>query len=204
MHTPEHFKVTDKNEIYAFFEDNAFGQLISNLNGRPCSSHAPFLLSSDKSKVYCHLAKQNTQVKNLDGQEVLVTLQGAHDYISPSWYVGSGVPTWNYQALHIYGRCKVFSDPDSLKRVVDTLTNKFESQFNKPWQPDYKSSMLGAIVGIEITITEIQCQYKLSQNRPPQDQKNVATQLKNNGSTLLADVMENAQIKQYKSDTPGT
>jgi transcriptional regulator len=119
----------------------------------------------------------------------LVTLQGAHDYISPSWYAGSGVPTWNYQAVHVYGQCKVFNEPNELKRVVDALTKKYESSFPTPWQPDYGSSMLGAIVGIEIDINEIQCQYKLSQNRSEQDKQQVIEQLKLSGSKQLAEAM---------------
>ncbi len=39
-----------------------------------------------------------------------MTLQGPHDYISPSWYSSPGVRTWNYQPVHFYGKCSVFDD----------------------------------------------------------------------------------------------
>ncbi|MBL6999107.1 MAG: FMN-binding negative transcriptional regulator [Gammaproteobacteria bacterium] len=190
MHIPKHFIVTNQNEIQSFIESNAFGQLISNSGGRPVSTHIPFLLSDDKTRLLGHLARINPQLRDIEGQEVLVTLQGAHDYISPSWYAGSGVPTWNYQAVHIYGQCRVFNDPAKLKRVVDTLTDKYESGFSTPWQPEYNAAMLGAISGIEICISEIQCQYKLSQNRSAQDRTQVIQQLKANGSTQLAEAMQ--------------
>ena len=189
MYIPKHFEVTDDKEIYAFIELNGFGQLISIFEGRLFSTHIPFILSEDRAKLLGHLASKNPQVNDIDGQEVLVTLQGAHDYISPSWYEGSGVPTWSYQAVHIYGRCKVFSDPKKLKLAVDMLTEKYESRFSEPWNPDYNSSMLGAIIGLEIDINEIQCKYKLSQNRSEQDQKQVIEQLKINGSLQLSEVM---------------
>ena len=190
MYIPKHFEVTDESEIYAFIEDNAFGQLISNCDGRLFSSHIPFFLSSDKTKLIGHLAKQNPQAHDIEDQEVLVTFQGAHDYISPSWYVGSGVPTWNYQSVHIYGPCKIFNTPGALSQVVDTLTEKYESKLSNPWQPKYKPSLLGAIVGVEITISEIQCKYKLSQNRSTQDQEQVIKQLKVNGSNKMAEAMQ--------------
>lgn len=95
MYIPKPFQVEDKNEIFRFVEANAFGQLISNLDGRPFSTHLPFWLSKDKTHVFAHLAKQNPQLKSMDGQEVLITLEGSHDYISPSWYDSAGVPTWN-------------------------------------------------------------------------------------------------------------
>ena len=190
MFIPKHFEITDDQEIVSFIETNAFGQLISNVDGRPFSTHIPFLLSEDRSKLLAHFAKQNPQAKNVDNQEVLVSLQGEHDYISPSWYLGAGVPTWNYQAVHIYGRCETFSDPTRLKKVVEDLAEKYESDFPEPWIPEYKPSMLEGIVGIEVNISEVQCQYKLSQNRPPKDREQVVEALRLSGSIRLAEAMQ--------------
>jgi transcriptional regulator len=50
--------------------------------------------------------------------------------------------------------------------------------------------MLTAIVGVEITITEVQCKYKLSQNRSAPDRVQVVEKLKSLGSTRLAEAME--------------
>ena len=194
MYIPKHFEVTDEKEIFSFIEDNAFGQLVSLVEGRLFSTHIPFLLSEDKTKIIGHLAAQNPQHSDLNEQEVLVTLEGTHDYISPAWYNSPGVPTWNYQAVHIYGQCKVFRNAEKLKRVVDTLTNKYEAAFEKPWQAEYNSSMLGAIVGIEVSIREIQCKYKLSQNRSVQDQAQVIIQLDALGSSKLAKAMERNEL----------
>ena len=194
MYIPKHFEITDEKEIAAFINENAFGQLVSKSDGRITSTHIPFLLSDDKTKLLCHISKQNPQAKDIEGQEVLVTLQGEHDYISPSWYVGKGVPTWNYQAVHIYGQCKLFNDAVALKGVVESLTSKYESGFSKPWLPEYNSSMLKAIIGIEISISEIECQYKLSQNRSFADKESVIAQLKSSGSIKLAEEIERIEL----------
>jgi transcriptional regulator len=194
MYTPEYFKVTDEKEIFAFIEASAFDQLISSSGGRLFSTHLPFLLSEDKTSLLGHLARQNQQLQNIEYQEVMVTLQGAHDYISPSWYVNPGVPTWNYQAAHVYGRCSVFTGRSDLKKIVDTLTSKYESQFDTPWKPDYNPSMLGAIVGIKIAISEIQCKFNLSQNRSAQDQAQVIQRLKANGSNQMAEAMQRHEL----------
>jgi len=193
MYIPPHFEVTDKAEIFTFIEANAFGQLISTIDGRFFSTHMPFLLGADHNLLLGHLARANPQWRNIEGQEVLITLQGPHDYISPSWYHSPGVPTWNYQAVHIYGRCQVFEDDTKLKQVVDKLTEKFESSFEQPWQPDYKASMLRAIVGIEIEIAEIQCKYKLSQNRSDEDQAGVIKALGKRGSDQVAKAMADSR-----------
>ncbi|WP_426415057.1 FMN-binding negative transcriptional regulator [Aestuariirhabdus sp. LZHN29] len=189
MYVPKHFAVTDRDELHRFIDANGFGQLISNAGGRLFSTHIPFLLSADNSKLLGHLAKQNPQLEEVDGQEVLVTLQGAHDYISPAWYASPGVPTWNYQAVHVYGTCKIIDDADAVQTIVNALTHRYESEYENPWQPQYKASMLGAIAGIEITIGELQGKYKLSQNRSAKDRQQVVEQLTLNGSTQLAAAM---------------
>ena len=194
MYIPKHFEVTDKDEIFAFVEANAFGQLISNVGGKLFSTHLPFLMSEDRSKIIGHLAIQNPQFDEIDGQEVLITLEGAHDYISPNWYSSPGVPTWNYQAAHIYGQCSAFQSTEELQELVNALTAKYEAAFKTPWQPEYKPSMLGAIVGVEVKISEIQCKYKLSQNRSSQDRSQVIEQLKIAGSNKLAEVMERNEL----------
>jgi len=194
MYLPKHFEVTDKEEIFAFIEAHAFAQLISNVDGRPFSTHLPFLLSDDKTKLIGHLAKANPQHKTIENQEVLVTFQGAHDYISPSWFVTPGVPTWNYQAVHIYGTCEVIDDHEKIAGIVNSLTNKHESVFEKRWQPEYKAAMLGAIVGIEISIEEIQGKYKMSQNRSEQDQKQIMANLEETGSPGLAGEMQRNKL----------
>ena len=194
MYIPKPFEVTDKDEIFAFVEANAFGQLVSNVNGRLFSTHLPFLISEDRSKIIGHLALQNPQHTEINGQEVLITLEGAHDYISPAWYSSPGVPTWNYQAVHIYGVCTVFHGNNELQNVVNALTNRYEARFENPWQPEYKPAILSAMVGVEITIDEIQCKYKLSQNRSAQDRSRVIQQLKITGSNSLAEAMERNEL----------
>ena len=184
------FKISDEKEIVAFIQANAFGQLISNKQDRLLSSHIPFLLSSDNKKISGHLAKANPQVQDIEGQKVLITLQGAHDYISPSWYESAGVPTWNYQAVHIYGTCTTFDEPERMKTVVDALTAKYEAQFAKPWITNYKAAMLRAIVGFEVEVSDIQASYKLSQNKSDQDREQVIAQLEKQGSFDLAKAMK--------------
>ncbi|WNO07950.1 FMN-binding negative transcriptional regulator [Teredinibacter sp. KSP-S5-2] len=190
MHIPKYFEITDKEEILSFVQANAFGQLISHVSGRIFSTHMPFLLSNDNTKMLGHLAGNNPQCNELDGQEVMITLEGPHDYISPSWYKSPGVPTWNYQAVHIYGRARIFTDLDRLQYVVDKLTEKYESLLTPPWQPEYNNAMLKAIVGVEISIDDIQCQYKLSQNRSAEDREQVIDRLCDLGSIKLAEAMK--------------
>ena len=191
MYIPSHFEVTDLAEIHAFIEANGFGQLITDVDGRPFSTHLPVMFGSDKDRLICHLAKANPQSQSLHGKQILVTLEGPHDYISPSWYHSPGVPTWNYQAVHIYGVCEVFTDMIRLDAVVRALTQKYEAKQKDPWKPEFNPARLGAIVGVEISIQEIQCKYKLSQNRPDEDRIEVIQRLEERGAINLAQAMRN-------------
>jgi transcriptional regulator len=190
MYIPKHFHITDREEIFAFIEHHAFGQIISTLKGRLFSSHLPFLVSDDRQKILGHFARHNPQCNEINEQEVLITLEGPHGYISPSWYINPGVPTWDYQAVHIYGVCKVIPQLDAVKTIVDTLSNKYEIAFETYWKPEYNAGMLKHIVGFEVEITDIQCQYKLSQNRSEQDVGSVIEHLEARGSTALADAVK--------------
>ncbi|GJM11755.1 MAG: transcriptional regulator [Pseudohongiella sp.] len=189
MYIPKHFEITDETLINKFIEENSFGQLISIQDGALTATHLPFLFDQQRNLLIGHLAKANPQWQQIDDQEVLVTLQGGHAYVSPSWYSSAGVPTWNYQAVHISGIAKSFTDSDKLKQVVDALTTQNEAAYEHPWVPDYAASMLGGIVGIEIEISSKQCKFKLSQNRSETDRTGVKKQLGAGGHETLSGAM---------------
>ena len=195
MYIPKHFAVSDKEEIDRFIDQNSFGVMVSQQAGDTIASHVPVYRSS-ATQLQIHIAKANPQWQELDGQRVLIVLQGLHDYISPTWYERpGGVPTWNYQAVHIYGTAKCFSDTAKLDALVKALSHRYESARPNPWQPDYNPNMLTAIIGIEIEIDDIQCKFKLSQNRPVTDIENVSSELAEAGNPALAAAMR-SQIKK--------
>ena len=148
-------------------------------------------MSNDNLLLKCHIAKSNPQWEGIEDQEVLITFQGPHDYVSPSWYNSPGVPTWNYQSVHIYGKPQLITETEKLGSLVSELTGIYESTLEKPWKPEYKESILKAIIGIEIRITDIQCKYKLSQNRSEDDRLQVVEEHKKRGSIKLSKATKN-------------
>lgn len=190
MYIPKHFLIKEDEKITSFLKQNSFGELVSIVDGKPFSTHLPFLIDEPHKTVRMHIAKGNPQWKNLSGQQVLLVVSGPHGYISPAWYLSPGVPTWNYQAVHMYGEATLVSDNEELKSIVDGLTKIEEEKYPSPWVPEYAASMLQGIVGIEVRISEIQCKFKLSQNRSTTDQASVVEALSKEGSTMLAGAME--------------
>jgi len=190
LYAPKSFEVTDQHELFSFVRQHGFGQLISHHQGELFVSHIPFLISDDNRRLLCHLARQNPQQEDIEGQKILVVMNGPHGYISPTWYADSGVPTWNFQAVHIAGKAKVINDPEWVKNVIHGLSEKYESTSPEPWTMNYPEQMLNHIVGIEVEILEIKGKYKLSQNRSAADRAGVIEKLNALGQKELAGVME--------------
>ncbi len=185
MYIPSYFKIDDREIMDQFIRDNSFGVLVSLEDGAPVASHLPFHYHEDGT-LLCHVAKANPQWRDLEGQKVLIIFPGPHAYVSPTWYEGAGVPTWNYQAVHVVGEASSFQDEDRLAELVRTLSALHESGSETPWEGEFDTRMLKAIVGIQIKIEQIQGKFKLSQNKSSQDRRNVIDQLDKQGETALA------------------
>lgn len=185
MYIPQHFKETNSERVSALIEGNSFGMLVTALDGVPFVSHLPFIFehaAGSNGKLLCHMARANPQWQHFSScSEVLAVFQGPHAYVSPSWYSSPGVPTWNYAVVHLRGKPRLIENEYELESLVERLTNVYESHMPRPWKPKLKderrTKLLNMIVGFEIEVTDIQAKFKLSQNRPPQDQQNVVEKL---------------------------
>jgi predicted FMN-binding regulatory protein PaiB/ribosomal protein S18 acetylase RimI-like enzyme len=201
MYIPGLFKVTDSNAIREFIDHNGFGIIINTVNGRLWATHVPMLLTKDKDGkdiLSGHLSKANSQWKEFEKSgEVLVVFPGSHSYISSSWYDHENVPTWNYLAVHVYGKIKTI-DGDELKEELSKIVNKYEAVMPHPVSVErmtesFVQSEMKGIVGFKISITEIQAANKLSQNRDEKNYKRIIEGLENagdNNSIEMAEIMK--------------
>ncbi len=208
MHVPKPFKMSDFSQQLDFIDKNSFGVLTSCTTNSPDiegenllqATHLPFLLDKyqgSKGTLYTHIAKANSHVKMLDKQDALIIFNGPHGYISPTWYLSQpAVPTWNYAAVHVYGKVELLSAASTLD-VINRTIAKYEQGLNddKATIPDaYKQKLLGAIVGLKITISSIEGQQKLSQNRSRDEQLALVSTLEN--SSNLEDVALAKHMKE--------
>jgi transcriptional regulator len=132
----------------------------------------------------------------LENDQVLAVFSGPHSYISSSWYDHENLPTWNYIAVHVYGKIKIIEEEAviaSLKKLVD----KYEGESENPIRVEDLSQktlmQTRGIVAFEIEITEIQATKKLSQNRDEFNYKNIISELEKSGenqSVTLANEMK--------------
>lgn len=132
--------------------------------------------------------------------EVLVLFNSpVHSYVSPRYYketkpdTGKVVPTWNYSAVQVYGRCRIHhSGPAAssfLQRQVTDLTNHNEPRSGGQWKvadaPErYVDLLKKGIIGIEITIERIEGRFKMSQEMKGGDWEGVKEGFKAMGGEL--------------------
>jgi transcriptional regulator len=136
--------------------------------------------------------------------------QGPDGYITPNWYPsktqnGKVVPTWNYAAVHAYGRPEVMNEADWLHRHVTELTVQQERSEAKPWAvsdapKSYVDAMLRGIVGFRFAIARLEGKWKMSQNREPQDRDGVVKGLGRRGHS---DDLEMAGLIAQQQKPPG-
>jgi transcriptional regulator len=113
--------------------------------------------------------------------------QGPNAYISSYWYGHEEVPTWNYQAVHVYGNASIL-EKDELIEELTMMLEKYEENRENPvlWDklsPHLLESELKGIVGFKLKVGEIKAAYKLSQNQNGSDYMNIIDKLQNEGNT---------------------
>jgi transcriptional regulator len=200
MYIPKAFREDDISIIHKLMQEYSFATLITQHEGLPFATHLPFILDTQRGQygtLLSHMARANQQWHDFDSaQEVLVIFQGPHAYISPSWYeVELSVPTWNYAVAHAYGFPGLIGDEEVIYKLLKTLIETHESQFEKPWpfelSDDYLQKMMRGIVCFEIEITRLEGKFKLSQNRTEAERENVIAALEEATNTLaVAELMK--------------
>lgn len=202
MYIPKYFKITDMDEVRDFIQENSFGTIVSTEQGKPIATHLPLQLLKEGDAFYItgHMAYANPQWKTFDGENVLVIFQGPHAYISSSWYNHENVPTWNYQAVHVYGTATIMSEQE-LEEDLLLLLQKYEQHRENAvlWEtlsPQTRKQIKG-IVGFKIKVEEVQAAYKLSQNRKDEDYQNIIDKLTeeaDSNSHQMAKIMKNRKL----------
>lgn len=204
MYIPSAFAETRADVLAKFVAQYSFGAVVtSDASAGLCASHLPLLFDvgegSRSATIYSHMAKANPQWKFLRSEiEVLVIFTGPHTYISPRWYEAKlAVPTWNYTAVHVYGRPRLIDDPKQVRQILSQTVEKYESTGPGAWRDsdlpeDFVTKMTSAVVAFAIDVTRIEGKFKLNQNRSSADRKGVIAALDAAGSQdsrAIADLM---------------
>jgi len=190
MYVPPAFAVDDQPTLFDFAERHSFATLVSQHDGAPMASHLPLLIDrahGERGAVIGHMARANPQWTDAAGQNVLVVFAGPHAYVSPTWYAEPNtVPTWNYTAVHAYGRLELIDDADELLALLARTVDVYERKMPQPWRFDPTTPLAAAlvkqIVGFRIAVDRWEGKWKLNQNHSAERRKRVAAALENQPS----------------------
>lgn len=184
MYIPPHFNQANKQTLLALVRDHPLATLITLSTDGLNANHIPLVWMDDGSTFGClqgHVAKANPMI--LDQNDVLAIFQAENAYISPSWYAtkqqsGKVVPTWNYAAVHAYGKLQAITDVAWIRSHLDALTAQHEAALPLPWAlsdapHDFTEALIEHIVGIEIRLTRLQGKWKVSQNQSTENRNGV-------------------------------
>jgi len=185
MYTPEPFRQTDREAIFDFMQAHGFATVVSRHDDEPFASHLPLLVdraAGPNGTITGHLARANPQWTDAAGQTVLVIFSGPHAYISPRWYAEPNVvPTWNYTAVHAYGRWETWDDATTVKQIVADTTAFYEQNLPEPWPLDVDTPLVEGlakqIVGFRIVVDRLEAKFKLNQNHSQARRDRVITEL---------------------------
>lgn len=217
MYTPPPFK-SDRAANLAFAEARGFGLACAWDGAKPIASPLPFYLSfadDGTPRALFHVARHNPLVKLAGGANPwLLAVNGADAYVSPDWYVSPDqVPTWLYQVVHLTGTVRALSDAE-LAEQIETLSAKFENRLlpKKPWVSSKMTAgrldaMKKAIVGLEMTVEEIEGSFKLNQQKSDADYTAISNALASQGDTdasEIAGLMREARPQAFMTETAAT
>jgi transcriptional regulator len=195
MYVQNLFAETRPKALFSLIADHPLGAVIS-MQPSVEIDHLPFSVHPELGPagvLRCHSARANPLWPALqtDGA-VTVVFQSPSAYISPSWMPGRRkhgkvAPSWNYAAVHVYGRARIIEEAMWLRQHLQDLIAAQEIHRNDAWSldeapPDFVAQLLEHIVGIEIQVERLVGKWFVGQQRSPNDRAGVVAGLLKEGT----------------------
>ena len=196
MYIPNLFKLEDSAEQIAFMKRYSFATIITVKDNVPIATQLPFVIeeSSDKLFLSSHFAIANEQTKYIEANTSLVIFSEPHAYISPAHYnKRESVPTWDYIAVHAYGKAKIIEDEIVKLKALEKMILYYEKDYMKQWDSlsdKFRKGMASGIVAFDLEVADLQAQKKLSQNKSEAERNRIVAQLEKSDNTVEKDIAE--------------
>ncbi|NRD24767.1 FMN-binding negative transcriptional regulator [Winogradskyella litoriviva] len=168
---PKHHQDYNKNHMIEVLKTYPLATVISVKDNQPFITHLPLIYKNEK--LVGHIDINNPQAQLLkNNNDITVIFGGPECYISPSIYSATQLPTWNYIKVHLKGNVNAIEDKAALKQSLITMTEFLEAP-NHNYTLEANNPRLDAnlkyIEMFEITITNWEGKFKLSQDKKPTD-----------------------------------
>lgn len=189
MYVNPHFAERELPVLQDIVENVRFGVLVTCSEG-PLAAHIPFVLHRDQGRLgtlVAHVAARDPLARHLDGEhEALAIFSAPRAYISPRWCPSGGLPTYNFLAVHAYGRPRRLEDRNVVLGHLAELVAVHERRSSQPWSlaevaDEYVAERLPHITAFSFEIEALQGKRKLSQNRTAEDRAGIIGGLRERG-----------------------
>lgn len=178
---PPHHQDVNKDHMIEVIKSYPLATVISVKNGDPLITHMPLIYRESDRKLIGHIDIYNPQTPLMKGNnEVTIIFSGPDCYISPSVYSTTQLPTWNYIKIHLKGNVEAIDSKEALKESLIKMTEFLEAPDHKYVLDASNKRMEGNLDYIkmfEITITDWEGKFKLSQDKRKQDRVNAYQEL---------------------------
>lgn len=177
---PPHHQDDNQEHLIEVIKTYPLATVISVKDNEPLITHLPLILN-DEGKLIGHIDIYNSQTQLMkDDNPITLIFSGPQCYISPSVYTTTQLPTWNYIKVHLKGNVKAIESKEALKESLISMTEFLEAPEHK-YVLDVNNPRMEAnldyIKMFEITITNWEGKFKLSQDKKTADTENAKQEL---------------------------
>lgn len=192
---------TEDDEGWAIVQANPLATIVTGTPLR--ATHMPLIRDSAGALVG-HIPLADPISEQLtSGTEILAIFRGPDSYISPSWYVEVGLPTYNYTVVHVRGTTVALDEADLRAHMSELMGFHERTQKHRQtpaWSPGAAATerlemLLPKIAGFRVAEATIESKRKLGQNRSQADARSVTTALRksrDHDDHAIADLMDEA------------
>lgn len=206
MYPVDTFRVHDPAEIRAFVEKNPFATLVAtDTSGGLVATHIPLLVQTWGEQIVFrgHVMRQSDHWRALKhSPNVFVVFLGPDAPVLASWQLTKRYGgTWNYQAVHVRGAV-LAQDTVALLAHLQELKDRFESSPDHRFSSlpsDYIDALVPMIECFDVVVSDLQCMFKLSQNRGIEEFHRTVQFLRQEGGKagLVAEEMQARRSHYY-------
>ena len=194
MYVPKQNQLEDQAALLAYMRAYSFAALATSGAGGLTATHLPFVIEEEGGRItlLAHMAKANPQWRDFAaGTGALVIFMQPHAYVSPRLYDSrQNVPTWNYVAVHAYGRPLLVEERAAKIELQKKLIRQHDAAYLAQMAElpeSYLDARLAAIVSFSLAVTRIDARYKLSQDKNPAERERIARELEAGGEGVAAE-----------------
>lgn len=194
MYVPRHNQLDDRAAQLAYMRAYPFAAIATCGPGGLMATHLPFVVEEADGRItlLAHMAKANPQWRDFAAcAEAMVIFMQPHAYVSPRLYDSAqNVPTWNYVAVHAYGKPVLIEERAAKLELQRKLVGQHDAGYLAQMAAlpeSYIDAKLGAIASFALEVQRIEARYKLSQDKNPAERERIARELETGGDGLAAE-----------------